>query len=198
MTRLSANTDRSTKLATIRSARNVVTIASPPSSGGSSAATSERKNSSESRKMNGNASSSACARSWPTCVLAWALAIAPPPSLTSGWPANRRLDLLRVVLQPLVGQRLEVREHVGLPAVARDHRRVVGVVRMLTTLATSARPAARGSPARRAVARRPSSNVRRERDERDDARRRAGARPRPGSGSSPGPTGSRGRWRRTG
>ena len=57
------------ELATIRSAKNVPTIASPPSSGGSSAATRQRKNSSESKKMNGNASSSARARSWPTCAL---------------------------------------------------------------------------------------------------------------------------------
>jgi len=70
VTRLSANTDRSAKLEMIRSAKNVATIATPPSSGGSRAATSERKNSSESRKMNGNASSSARARSWPTCVFA--------------------------------------------------------------------------------------------------------------------------------
>ena len=60
---LSANTDRSVKLETIRNAKKVARIARPPSSGGSSDATSERKNSRESRKMNGNASSSARARS---------------------------------------------------------------------------------------------------------------------------------------
>ncbi len=76
VTKLSANTDTSAKLATIRSAKNVMTIASPPSSGGSSAATSERKNSSESKKMNGNASSSARARSRLTWVFACALATA--------------------------------------------------------------------------------------------------------------------------
>src|SRR5436305_142699 len=61
VTKLSANTDRSAKLATIRKTKNVTTIASPPRNGGSSEATSERKNSKDSRKMNGNASSSACA-----------------------------------------------------------------------------------------------------------------------------------------
>jgi len=45
--------------------------------------------------MNGKASSSACARSWPTCVLAWALANAWPPSRTSAWPA--KADLIAVV-----------------------------------------------------------------------------------------------------
>ena len=64
-------------------------IARPPSSGGSSDATSERKNTSESRKMNGNASSSACARSLPTCVSTCALAIASPPNLTSCWDEKR-------------------------------------------------------------------------------------------------------------
>ena len=64
-------------------------IASPPSSGGSSDATTERKKMSESRKMNGNASSSACAKSLPTCVFTWALAIASPPSLTSCWEEKR-------------------------------------------------------------------------------------------------------------
>ena len=87
---LRANTDRSKKLETIRNAKNVARIARPPSSGGSSEATSERKNSSESRKMNGNASSSARARSLLTCVLACALAIADPPSSTSWSPANSR------------------------------------------------------------------------------------------------------------
>jgi hypothetical protein len=67
---LSANTDRSAKLETIRSANSVATIASAPSNGGIREATSERKNSSESKKMNGNASSSACARSLPTWVFA--------------------------------------------------------------------------------------------------------------------------------
>jgi hypothetical protein len=86
---LGANTLRSPKFATIRSAKNVARIARPPSSGGSSAATSERKNSSDSRKMNGNASSSACARSLLTWVLACAFVSASPPSLTSRWPANR-------------------------------------------------------------------------------------------------------------
>ena len=83
-----ANTDRSVKLETIRRAKKVRRIARPPSSGGSSEATSERKNSSESRKMIGNANSSARARSLPTCVLTCAPAIAPPPSSTSRWPAN--------------------------------------------------------------------------------------------------------------
>ena len=87
--RFSANTDRSTKPATIRRARNVHRIASPPSKGGSSAATSERKNSSESRKTNGNASNSERARSWLTCVLTCALATCPPPSLTYWTWANR-------------------------------------------------------------------------------------------------------------
>jgi hypothetical protein len=89
VTRLSANTEMSAKLATTRSTKNVATIARHPSSGGSRAATSERKNNSESRKMNGAASSSARARSLPACELTCALAIASPPSLTSRCPEKR-------------------------------------------------------------------------------------------------------------
>ena len=77
-------------------------IASPPSSGGSSDATTDRKKISESRKMNGNASSSAWARSWPTCVFTWALAIALPPSLTSCWKEKRLSIRLGVVGYALV------------------------------------------------------------------------------------------------
>ena len=64
-------------------------MASPPSRGGSSAATSERKNSSDSRNTNGKASSSERSRSWLTCVFTCALAICPPPSVTSVMPAKR-------------------------------------------------------------------------------------------------------------
>jgi hypothetical protein len=85
---LRANTDRSVKLETIRSAKKVRRIARTPRKGGSSEATSERKNSSESRKMIGNANSSARARSLPTCVLTCASAIAPPPSSTSSLREN--------------------------------------------------------------------------------------------------------------
>ena len=88
MTTLRANTDRSVTLETIRSAKNVVRIARTPRNGGSNEAMSERKKSSESRKMNGNANTSARARSLPTCVLTCASAIAAPPSSTSCWPAN--------------------------------------------------------------------------------------------------------------
>jgi hypothetical protein len=98
----------------------VTTIASPPSSGGSSAATSERKNSSDSRKMNGNASSSARARSWLTFVSAWASATAVPSERDVALAGEVVLDLLRDVLQRLVGERLEVGEDVRRPPVVRD------------------------------------------------------------------------------
>ena len=137
MTKLSANTDRSAKLETTRSAKNVATIARPPSSGGSSAATSERKNSSDSSRMIGKASSSACARSWPTLVFTCALATATPPSLHVALTLESVLDLLRGVLQRLVRERLEVREHVRRAAVARRPSLGCGCCRSCSPRATS-------------------------------------------------------------
>ena len=115
-------------------------IASPPSSGGSSAATSERKKRSESRKMNGNASSSACAKSLPTCVFTWALAIASPPSLTSCWAEKRLSISLASLDRRIVRQRLEVRDHVRRAPVARHHRRVVCGVEARDTRHVGLRP----------------------------------------------------------
>ena len=103
-------------------------IARPPRSGGSSEATSERKNSSESRKMIGNANSSARARSLPTCLLTCAPAIAAAAELDVALAGELALQARRVVLDSQVRLRPEVGDDVARASVAGDHRRVVAVV----------------------------------------------------------------------
>ena len=118
----------------IRSPRNVSAIAPSPSSGGRNAATSPRKTQKESRSTSGKAISSARRRSSWIASVTCCDAIAPPPSRTSGSPANaddRRAAASFVASPPFAWRytsttprsSMTVRATAGSPPILRVHAR---------------------------------------------------------------------------